>query len=498
MRNEKRKTVTISDPSGRTPPYSMEAEQAVLGSILLNNSLLSIVMQKLKPENFYVESLRRLYQAMISVADYGSPIDAVTVGTHLQSKGELDKVGGPSIFDGLTKNISTIANIEHYTDIVRSLSAVRTVIYASMKITAEGFSGVPVDNVTKYIADARKEITLAAAEMITGNGPQTVDTTLQEIYYDLEQGTEPKGLVKTGIGNIDRVIGGLWPGILHVVAARPAMGKSAFVLNIASNVVQSGKKVLYFTLEDVRKFVVMRMVARYADIDLNDIVLRKVKSPEAWKRFVEAASIISGNKPFWIEDTGGLTSSSIHQIAASHKMVHGLDLIIVDHLGEVADEVTENETVMISKAARNFRDIAKELNIPVLLAHQLNRRVESREDKRPTLSDLRQSGAIEAVARYVWFLFRPGYYEPDGDEDRSMQLIVAKATHGKTGMLRMWCDLSRMYIREWDQFNDGNFFGDKEETHQTARDNARERKKDKSSFFYSGGGAYVPEDRDKY
>ena len=490
-----KKEIPVVIPGGRVPPYSMEAEKAVLGAILLNNKMLAMVMQKIKPEHFYIESLRVLYQAMLSVAENKSAIDPVTVGTHLQANGLLDKVGGPSIFDGLTENISTIENAEHYANIVRSFSAARKVIYSSLKISAEGLNGISVEDVPRYITDARKEITMASTDLTTGAGPQTVDASVVEIYHELETGEEPKGLIKTGVGNIDRVIGGLWPGLLHVVAARPAMGKSAFALNIASNVVQSGKRVLYFTLEDVRKLVTMRMLARYADIDLNDIVLRRVKSPDAWKRFTEAATKISGNKPFWIEDSGGLTSSAIHQMVATHKMAHGADLIIVDHLGEVADEVTENETAMISKAARNFRDVAKEFNLPVLLLHQLNRRVESRDDKRPTLSDLRQSGAIEQIARHVWFLYRPGYYEPDGDEDRSLQLIVAKASHGKTGMLRLWCDLSRMYMREWDTINDGPFFGETNNLHQDARDNARERKKGQSDFFFTGGGVHEPKEK---
>jgi len=225
------------------------------------------------------------------------------------------------------------------------------------------------------------------------------------------------------------------------------------------------------------------MLARFANIDLADLALRRI-AREAWSRVIEGAARIGGKKPLWIEDAAGLTSSTIHQIAAAHKMAHGLDLVIVDHLGEVADK-GDSDTAIITKAAANFRDMAKELDIPVLLACQLNRGVEGRPDKRPRLSDLKQSGKIEEVARFVWFLYRPGYYE--GDESRrDLQLWVAKANHGKTGMLRLYIDLSRMWVRDWDTNIDGPFPDDR----QSSSSASKRQQTNQTNLPYGGTNEY--------
>ncbi len=479
---------------GRVPPYSLDAERSVLGAVLLNNSALAVAMRHVSPEHFYVEGLRRLYTAMIDVSKTGQPIDAVTVGNHLEQIGELEKIGGAMVFGGLTEHVATAANVGHYAKIVRSHAIVRKIIYAAMDIAAKGFAGV--DNVPAYVEEANKTVLLASKDLDVGKGPQHIDDTINEVFRDLEKGEEPKGLIKTGIDAIDDVSGGLWPGLLTVVAGRPAMGKSSFVLNIATNVALSGKKVLYITLEDARKYVVMRMMSRFADIDLTDLTLRRIHNDQ-WPKLVEASSRLSGKKPLWVEDTTGLTSSAIRQIVITHKMFHGLDLVIVDHLGEVYDD-GDSDTQVISNATRAFRDLAKDLDIPVLLAAQLNRKVEERRDKRPILSDLKQSGKIEEAARVVWFLYRPGYYEPDGEDWKELELIVAKANHGKIGTLRLHSDLSRMYVRGWDATTDGLFNQSGRNDACEARSDAQERKQtgpQQQSFFggsKSGGYTYDP------
>jgi len=202
------------------------------------------------------------------------------------------------------------------------------------------------------------------------------------------------------------------------------------------------------------RYVVLRELARFADVDLNDLMMRSVHDND-WGRIIDAANTVS-NMPLWIDDTPGLSSERIAQVAALHSQVHGLDLLVVDHLGELTDK-GDSQTHSIEKAAMGCRDIAKELDIPVILACQLNREVEYRKDKRPTLHDLRQSGAIEQAARIVWFVYRRGYYHQGCDEDPDMQLIVAKSSHGKTGTIRMWSDMSRMYIRGWEIDRDGPF-----------------------------------------
>jgi replicative DNA helicase len=473
-------------PDGRVPPYSNEAERAVLGSILLNNQSMSVVASSLTPEHFYVEAHRRLYSAMITVRSAGSAIDAVTVGTYMQQSGDLEKVGGPMVFEGLTQFVATVANVEHYANIVSSLHAIRSMIYAAQQIVSDGFSGVSVEEVSSYLSNSRKAITEAAKGICLGNGPQHIDDTLHEIYKELESNEEPEGLIKTGIREVDESLGGLWPSLMTIIAGRPGMGKTALALNILMNAAFSGKKVLYITMEDTRQYLVRRLLARYADIDLNDIMLRRIKTKEQWSRLAEASSRLSGKKPVWIMDGGRLTSEQAIQIAASHQAEHGLDLVFIDHLGKVSDDTVESETLRIGMASRNISDGALELGVPVVLLSQLSRKVEERADKRPMLSDLRQSGEIEADARCVLFPFRPGYYVPGDEMNPAMQLIAAKVTHGRPGTMKLHGDMSRMYIRSW-EYEDGIFPGesiDGTDATQVTRD--RKRKPKQGSFFDKG------------
>lgn len=441
--------------SNRIPPYSEEAERAILGAILVNNALLGQINLLVSPEHFYVESLRMIYESMLDVSSKGGAVDAVTIGTNLTQKNQLERVGGALIFSKLVDSFTTTSSVESHSKIVRSMSTARRVIYAALEIANTGFGGVT--DVQKYVDDSNKALIIASSNSAVGNGPQQLDETMTELYKDLENGGNGNtDAILTGIDAIDLVTGGLWNGLLTVVAGRPSMGKSSFIVNIAANISQAGKKVLYVTLEDVRKYVAMRLLARYADIDLSDITLKNV-SNDSWPNIIRATKKISGKKPLWVEDTSGLSSSAIRQIVITHKMFHGVDVVIVDHLGEVKDKGA-NDTEIVSNATQAFRDIAKDLNIPVLLASQLNRGVESRPDHRPMLSDLKQSGKIEETARSVWFLYRPGYYEADGEDRRDLHLIVAKSNHGKTGLVKLNIDLSRMYVRGWDNTLDGDFY----------------------------------------
>jgi len=436
---------------GRVPPFDAIAEKACLGSVLMNNDVLPILMAIINPEDFYTEAYRHVYQGMLDLRTTGVAIDSITLGGHLKEQGKLERVGGAMIFSDLTESIATSAHADHYARIVRNHAEVRRMIYTAQEIFARGFNGV--EDVSEYLASSRKAITMASATT-SGIGPVKVSDDLSAIYRELEANAMPAGLVKTRIGLIDELTGGLWPGLLHVVGARPGMGKTALLLNCACNAALDGRSALYISTEDARRYLILRQIARFADVDLNDLMLRNIH-PDDWPRMVKGALQIS-NLPLWIDDTPGLSSVRIAQIAALHKQMNGLDLLIVDHLGELTDK-GENQTQVVENAAKGLRDIAKELDIPVMLAVQLNREVEYRKDKRPTLSDLRQSGAIEAVARIVWFLYRRGYYHQGCEDDPDTQLIVAKATHGKTGTIRLWSDLSRMFMRGWEINKDGPF-----------------------------------------
>ena len=445
----------MSQPEGRIPPYSSEAEAAVLGAILLNNDAMGVVSGILQPEDFYIETNRMIYESMRLTLSEGQALDHVTLGTVMKREGNLEKIGGATGLAGLTDSVATTANVNDYARIVREKAVVRRMIYTAQEIAATGITDY--GDVVTYLSNARDSITRAADTLSSGSGPQLIDEDLKQVYLEVSEEKEIRGIVKTGIDIIDEITGGLQPGLLTVLGARPSMGKSAFVVNIAANAALASKKVLYITLEDMRAYTVRRLMARFADIDLHELVLNKLRGDKSRKcsAMVEAITKLSG-KPLWIEDAAGMSSAAIRQTAAAHHNLHGLDLIIVDHLGEIADD-GESKTAITEDAAKSMRDMAKELNIPVLLPTQLNRNLENRPDKRPNMADLRQSGAIEQVARVVWFLYRPGHYIADCEEAPQCNLIVGKATHGKTGMLNLWCNLSRMYFRGWDTMSDGPF-----------------------------------------
>ena len=432
---------------GRVPPYSSEAEKAVLGAILFNNEVLRSVMAHVKESHFYNEAHRRIYSMMLALKNQQTPIDHLTLGEALRDSGVLDKIGGVQALAGLTDAVSTVANIDYYSKIVAEKAARRAMIYAAQEVVSRGF--MEHDETEEYLASSRQAVTLAA-QYLSGvsKGPRHIDDDLYEIQKEILTGKKPEGVIKTGFRGIDYISGGLWPGFMHALAARPSMGKSLVAINIANNVSQRGEKVLYVTLEDTRKLSVYRMLARYAGLDLTDLTLGRLKESEQFACVTEAVVKLGGGKPLWVDDTAGLTSDAIVQICAAHMATEGLDLVIIDHLHEVTDK-GESETVITTHAAQNFRNIAKDLNIPVLLVCQLNRALEARKDKRPTLADLRQSGAIEQVARVVWFLYRDGYYTGEQDR-RDFEWHIAKANHGRTGIVKMWVNLAHMYACDWD------------------------------------------------
>jgi len=478
---------------GRVPPYDQQAEAACIGAVLLNNEAFNILQTILSgSEDFYVEAYRRIYEAIVSLQSSYAPVDHVTLGDELKKRGDLEKVGGGMALANLTDAVASIANVEHYAKIVRDKALTRRMIYTAQEIVATGFTDIG-EGTSDYLAESRRAITLASATG-SNDGPVKIGSAIIPVFKDLEEGKMPDNLVRTGIHEIDDLVGGAWPGILTAIGARPGMGKSALCLNICTNAAIQDRHVLYVPTEDDTRYQVLRALARFADVDLNNLMLREVPN-DAWPRLIQGANQIS-KLPLWVDDTPGLSSERIAQVAALHKQVHGLDLLVVDHLGELTDK-GNSPTEITENAAKGLRDIAKELDIPVILATQLNREVERRQDKRPTLHDLRQSGAIEQVARVVWFLYRRGYYHQDCEDDPDTQLIVSKSSHGKTGMIKLWSDLSRMFIRAWDIYTDGPFpeegSGKYEQPHQMYAQTQKQNDMQKGFFNNTGPPSQVAE-----
>ncbi len=438
--------------NNQLPPHDLGLEAAVIAAVFMDGGVLPRITASLRAEDFYATRHRRIWESMLVLAGQGLPIDAVTVGNHLRAADQLAPIGGAAALAEVIGSTSTTVNAEDYARIIRRHANSRRVIDAAHRILAAGYG--QINDHETFANDARAAIAEACAD--TGDEtstPQRLDADFSRLLGDLERGTEPEGIVKTGIEPFDRAVGGLWPGLVHIIAARPSMGKSAFGLNVGTNAALAGRRVLLFSMEDVRYFLAIRQLGRFADIDTQLLTMRRVPM-DSFRNVIAGINAASG-LPLWVDDSGSLSVSQIRSKALRHRDQHGLDLLVIDHLAEI-DEAGDGETQIVSRAMRGVRDLTKELGVPTLLLHQLNRKVEERASKIPMLQDLKNSGKVEEASRLVAFLYRPGYY--DGNEDRrDIQMHVAKANHGRIGLVKLWGDLSRMFIRGWDVSRDGAF-----------------------------------------
>ena len=437
--------------SDQTPPHDLNLEACVIASVLIDPSVLPLVSPIISPEDFYAPRHYEVWRALLAVAAQGLPLDAPTIAGHLKATGRLEKAGGASVFADLLMATATTANAEGYATLVRRYAVTRRIMAEAQRILSAG-SDANLDH-EAFASDARSAIGSACDGAVRDtNCPQRLDAELARLFRDLESGEEPQGLVSTGIPAIDATIGGLWPGLVHLIAARPSMGKSCLGLNIATNAALAGRKVLLFSMEDVRYFIAIRLLGRFSDVDTQSLTRRKLPM-DAFPQVVRGLQKCS-NLPLWVDDSGSLSTAQIRAKVLRHRDKEGLDLLVIDHLAEITER-GEGETQIVSRAMQGVRDLTKELGVPTLLLHQLNRKVEDRVSKVPILSDLKQSGKVEEAARMVGFLCRQGYYDGDNSR-RDLQLHIAKANHGQTGMVRLWCDLSRMFIRGWEA-SDGEF-----------------------------------------
>jgi len=441
---------------GRVPPHSAEAERAVLGAVLMDNGALARAKALLMGGDFYLDIHRVIWSTMERLLRGGTAVDAVSLGQALREAGQWDNVGGTNTLVQLADAVVSATNVEHHAAIVARAASRRAVISAAQDIATRGYRTAD-DDTDNYLADAESAMIGAARLRGTaGTGPRLIAEELPEALRALRDGVPP-GVIPTGLPAYDRFYGGLWPGQVHVIGGRPGMGKSCLALNLATNAARGGRKVLYVCLEDTRRQTVLRLLARFAGQSLRTLSLGRLPN-DRWDAVLGATSVIQ-ELPLWVDDTAGMTSAGIARVARRHQATVGLDLLIVDHVGDVAD-TGESDTAIQSRAAVVLRDVIKVLDVPGILLVQLNRGVESRPDKRPKKSDLRQSGVIEQVARFILFPYRGGYYSGENHR-RDMELVVAKATNFPVSTQRCWVDLSQMYVRDWED-SDGAWTGEEE------------------------------------
>nr|WP_106782026.1 replicative DNA helicase [Lysinibacillus timonensis] len=422
----------------RVPPHNHEAEQSVIGAIFLEPQALITATEILIPEDFYRISHKKIFQTMLDLSDQGKAIDLITVTEELSSKKELEDVGGLSYLTELANAVPTAANIGHYAKIVEEKSILRRLIRVATSIVEDGFSRE--DEVEALLSEAEKKVMEVASRKNTGDFKHIKDV-LVNTYDNIEQLQNRKGDVTgipTGFKDLDRMTAGFQRNDLIIVAARPSVGKTAFALNIAQNVaIRAGENVAIFSLEMGAEQLVMRLLCAEGNIDAQALRTGAL-STEDWSKLTMAMGSLS-NSGIFIDDTPGVRVSELRAKCRRLAQEHGLGMILIDYLQLIqgSGKPGENRQQEVSEISRSLKALARELKVPVIALSQLSRGVEQRQDKRPMMSDIRESGSIEQDADIVAFLYRDDYYDKESENKNMIEIIIAKQRNGPTGTVTL-------------------------------------------------------------
>jgi replicative DNA helicase len=420
-----------SDP--RLPPQNLEAEQCVLGAILLDNASMAKAMELLTEDDFYRTAHRKVYSAMLDLSEHGEAIDQITLTEHLKAKGELESVGGSAYVAEMVQVVPTAANIRYHSKIVRDKALLRGLITTSTEVISRGYeSAGPVDDLLDF---AERSIFGLAQGKIARSFVQVnhIIKDSLDLVDRLSKRKEHVTGVSTGFYDLDELTAGLQASDLIVIAGRPSMGKTSLALGIAQHAaIQTGAVVGIFSLEMSQAQLVLRMLSSEARVDSHALRTGKLQK-EDWWRLAEAAGKLE-QAPMYIDDSGGVTVQQMRGKARRLKAEKGLDLLVVDYLQLMQGRGdAESRQQEISDISRSLKALAKELNVPVLALSQLSRAVESRKPPIPMLADLRESGAIEQDADVVIFIYREEVYEAESEKKGRAEIMVKKHRNGPIG-----------------------------------------------------------------
>ena len=428
-----------TDFSDKELPYSLEAEQTILGAMLIDQAVISTVLEKIKPESFFSEQHRALYDIMLRMFTSGIKADIITVlNEAVKTKIFETAQEGRNYLAALVNMVPSVDNIDSYCQIVSEKYYIRSLAYVARDLLHEISLG---QNTAQILLDSAEQKIFDIRQGRDVKGLTPISDVIFESWNRLQKITGPdkdKYLgAKTGFTLLDTITTGLNRSDLIILAARPGMGKTSFALNIASNVARhSGKEVAVFSLEMSKEQLATRMLSTEALVDSNKLRSGHL-SDNDWVRLASSADVLCG-LPIYIDDTAG---TNVPQLKAKLRRMKNLGLVVIDYLQLMESTVkSENQVLRISEITRNLKILAKEIDVPVILLSQLNRGVESRPDKHPQLSDLRESGSIEQDADIVLFLFRDGYYNKESNEPNISECIVAKNRHGDTGSVKLIWD----------------------------------------------------------
>jgi replicative DNA helicase len=422
---------------GRLQPQNVEAEQSVLGSMLLEKEVISTITEILKCEDFYREDHREIFEAIMDLFDRAEPVDLITVSEQLKLRGTLDNVGGLDYLANIASSVPTTANAKHYAKIVEEKSILRNLIRTSSEIVNMGFEA---SEEVSYVIDRAEKGIFDILQKRNLQGFAHIKDILVDTFSKLEELYNNKGHITgipTGFADLDFKTAGLQNSDLILIAARPAMGKTAFALNIAQYAaVHAHVPVAIFNLEMSKEQLVNRMLSNEAMVDSQKMRTGKLEDDD-WQKMAKALGPLSG-APIYIDDTAGTNIMEIRAKSRRLKLEKNIGLIVIDYLQLMQGRgKNENRQQEISEISRSLKILAKELNVPIVTLSQLSRGPESRADHRPMLSDLRESGAIEQDADIVMFLYRDDYYNPDTDKKNIAEVIIAKQRSGSTGTIEL-------------------------------------------------------------
>jgi replicative DNA helicase len=423
--------------TSKLPPQNNEAEQSVIGAILIENEALLKSIEIIHPEDFYRESHRLIFQSMIELFEKNEPADLITLTEHLRNKNKLEEVGGASYLTTLCDQIPTAANIEYYAKIVKEKAVLRRLISCATEIATRGYSNQ--DEVGELLDFAEKSIFDIAEDQIKSS-VYPLKEILKASFKTIEKLYNKKELitgVATGFTELDQITSGFQPSDLIIIAGRPSMGKTAFCLNIAQNAAYESKiPIVIFSLEMSKEQLALRMLCSEARVDAHKMRSGFLTESD-WPKLTRGAGRLSETKIF-IDDTPGMGVLEMRAKARRLKSEHGLGMVIVDYLQLMRGRSTiDSREQEISDISRSLKALAKELKLPVVALSQLNRRVEDRAVKKPQLADLRESGAIEQDADVILFLYRDEVYNPDSQDKGSAEIIIGKQRNGPTGEIRL-------------------------------------------------------------
>jgi replicative DNA helicase len=424
--------------TNKIPPHSIEAEQSVLGSMLLDRDAIITVFESVKPGDFYKEAHKEIFEAIFTLFNKEEPIDLITLTEELKKRGTLEAVGGISYLNSLLYGAPISSNVKYYVTIVEEKATLRRLIKSSEEIIYLGYS--PDVEAIQILEHAQKSIYDISQYRSRENFipiKQVLSNTFDKIEELYENKSGITGLT-TGFVDMDRKLNGFHSSDLILIASRPAMGKSAFSLNLAHNAaMKTSASVAIFSLEMSKEQLMFRMLAAESMVDLGKIQNGNLNEDE-WSKIAKAAIPLS-QANIYFDDTPGITVTEMRSKARRLKMEKGLDLVLIDYLQLMqGDGRAENRQQEISAISRNLKIMAKELACPIIALSQLSRAPEARSNHKPMLSDLRESGAIEQDADLVMFLYREEYYNPDSDKKNIAEVIIAKHRHGETGTVELY------------------------------------------------------------